>query len=56
MQLFVPIYEQVAAAYKTDTDDDDSDKIAPAQIAMMFVDWTDPQKAVFVSGFSTHAC
>jgi condensin complex subunit 3 len=46
-QLFVPIFEHVAEACKG-ADDDDTDQVSPAQLALMFVDWTDPQKAVCV--------
>lgn len=38
----MPLFEQLARA--TRELDDDQEMVSPAQIAGMFVDWTDPQK------------
>lgn len=45
-QVFPSIFEQLATAYKAL--DDDQELVSPAQVGGMFVDWTDPQKAVSV--------
>ncbi|KAG9310046.1 hypothetical protein JVU11DRAFT_10089 [Chiua virens] len=47
-QIAVTIFQQLAAA--TRELDDDQDMVSPAQIIGMFVDWTDPQKAIEVPG------
>ncbi|KAF8548052.1 hypothetical protein OG21DRAFT_1489701 [Imleria badia] len=47
-QISVPIFEQLAEA--TRGLDDDQEMVSPAQIIGMFVDWTDPQKAIEVQG------
>ncbi|KAF8547377.1 hypothetical protein OG21DRAFT_1479489 [Imleria badia] len=47
-QVSVPIFEQLAEA--TRGLDDDQEIVSPAQITGMFVDWTDPQKAIEVQG------
>ncbi|KAF8550579.1 hypothetical protein OG21DRAFT_1487659 [Imleria badia] len=46
--ILVPIFEQLAEA--TRGLDDDQEMVSPAQIIGMFVDWTDPQKAIEVQG------
>lgn len=38
------MFKQLSAAFKEM--DDDQDMITPAQVGSIFVDWTDPQKAV----------
>ncbi|KAI0040302.1 ARM repeat-containing protein [Auriscalpium vulgare] len=43
-QVFLAIYEQLASEYKTL--EDGQDMVSPAQVAGMFVDWTDPQKSI----------
>lgn len=43
-QITVPMFEQLAAA--TRELEDDQEMVTPAQIIGMFVDWTDPQKAM----------
>ncbi|KIJ59925.1 hypothetical protein HYDPIDRAFT_99639 [Hydnomerulius pinastri MD-312] len=43
-QISVPLFEQLANA--TRELDDDQEMVTPAQIIGMFVDWTDPQKAM----------
>ena len=40
--MFIPIYKQLCEDYE------EKDPISPMQVAMMLVDWTDPQKAVYV--------
>ena len=40
------MFEQLAVA--TRDVDDDQEMVSPAQIIGMFVDWTDPQKAMYV--------
>ncbi|KZT24842.1 hypothetical protein NEOLEDRAFT_1134516 [Neolentinus lepideus HHB14362 ss-1] len=47
-QIFVPIFEELLQLYKDL--DDDREMISPANIVAMFVDWTDPQKAVAARG------
>ncbi|KAF9225668.1 hypothetical protein BS17DRAFT_777480 [Gyrodon lividus] len=47
-QISIPMFEQLAAA--TRDLDDEQEMVSPAQIIGMFVDWTDPQKAVEVQG------
>ncbi|KAH9921582.1 nuclear condensing complex subunit [Amylocystis lapponica] len=46
-KIFIPLYEQLTVAYKEW--DGDEEMITPAQVGIMFVDWTDPQKAVAVT-------
>lgn len=41
---FIPLFERLAQA--TREVDEDQEMVSPAQIAAMFVDWTDPQKAM----------
>lgn len=48
-QLFIPVYQQLCQVYKDL--DDEKDMISPLQVGSMFVDWTDPQKAVYVSSY-----
>jgi len=43
-KIFMPIYDQLLAAYKEL--EDDQEMVSPAQVCGMFVDWTDPQKAM----------
>ncbi|KIK98064.1 hypothetical protein PAXRUDRAFT_824294 [Paxillus rubicundulus Ve08.2h10] len=47
-QISVPMFEQLAAATKQL--DDEQEMVSPAQIIGMFVDWTDPQKAIDIQG------
>ncbi|KAG1848357.1 nuclear condensing complex subunit [Suillus tomentosus] len=42
--LFIGLFEQLAP--ETRNVDETQDMVSPAQIAAMFVDWTDPQKAM----------
>ncbi|KAI0824958.1 nuclear condensing complex subunit [Trametes gibbosa] len=42
-KIFVPLYESVTKAYHDW--DGDEDMVTPAQVALMFVDWTDPLRA-----------
>lgn len=45
-KIFVSLYEDVIT---TSRDwDDEQEPVSPAQVALMFVDWTDPQKVVNV--------
>lgn len=48
-QLFIPVYKQLCQVYKDL--DDERDMVSPLQVGSMFVDWTDPQKAVYVLYF-----
>ncbi|KAG2088380.1 nuclear condensing complex subunit, partial [Suillus discolor] len=45
-RLFIGLFEQLAP--ETRNVDETQDMVSPAQIAAMFVDWTDPQKAIDV--------
>ncbi|KAG2156923.1 nuclear condensing complex subunit [Suillus bovinus] len=45
-RLFIGLFEQLAP--ETRNVDETQDMVSPAQIAAMFVDWTDPQKAIEV--------
>ncbi|KAG2090779.1 nuclear condensing complex subunit [Suillus discolor] len=45
-KLVIGLFEQLAP--ETRNVDDTQDMVSPAQIAAMFVDWTDPQKAIDV--------
>ncbi|TFK48905.1 ARM repeat-containing protein [Heliocybe sulcata] len=47
-KIFVPIFEELSQVYKEL--DDEQEMITPASVVAMFVDWTDPQKAVAVRG------
>ncbi|EPQ52389.1 chromosome condensation complex protein [Gloeophyllum trabeum ATCC 11539] len=47
-KIFIPIFEELSQVYKEL--DDDREMISPANVVAMFVDWTDPQKAVAVRG------
>ncbi|KAH7929985.1 ARM repeat-containing protein [Leucogyrophana mollusca] len=47
-QIFIPMFEQLAEASREL--EEDQEMVSPAQIAGMFVDWTDPQKAIEVQG------
>ena len=52
-QIFVPLYERLVKAYHEW--DGEEDMVTPAQVALMFVDWTDPIRAgcvSIVSGFA----
>ncbi|OBZ78081.1 Condensin complex subunit 3 [Grifola frondosa] len=42
-QIFVPLYEHLTKVYRECEGDDDM--ITPPQVGLMFVDWTDPQRA-----------
>jgi condensin complex subunit 3 len=44
MQIFIPIFDQISKEFKEL--DEDEEMVTPAQVGGMFVDWTDPQKAV----------
>ena len=44
IQLFVPMFKQLSAAFKEM--EDDQDMVTPSQVGSIFVDWTDPQKAM----------
>jgi condensin complex subunit 3 len=44
LQIFLGVLEHMMALHK-ELDEDD-DMVAPAQVAGMFVEWTDPQKVV----------
>lgn len=48
-QIFVPLYERLTKAYHDW--DGDEDMVTPAQVALMFVDWTDPLRAACVVVF-----
>ncbi|CCM04766.1 uncharacterized protein FIBRA_06956 [Fibroporia radiculosa] len=53
-EIFIPLYEQWCATFPEW--DDNQDPITPAQVGLMFVDWTDPQKAAAaVKGTQGHA-
>lgn len=41
---FIPLFEKLTQA--TRDVDEHQEMVSPAQIAAMFVDWTDPQKAM----------
>jgi condensin complex subunit 3 len=43
-RLFVGLFERLAP--ETRNVDETQEMVSPAQIAAMFVDWTDPQKAM----------
>lgn len=45
-QIFVPLYERLTKAFHDW--DGDEDMVTPAQVALMFVDWTDPIRAACV--------
>jgi condensin complex subunit 3 len=45
--MFMPMFEQLSAAFKEL--EDDQDMVTPAQVGAIFVDWTDPQKAMSVT-------
>ncbi|KAL6308311.1 nuclear condensing complex subunit [Sparassis latifolia] len=42
-KIFIPLYEQLVNVYRDW--DGDEEMVSPAQVGLMFVDWTDPQKA-----------
>ncbi|PCH39141.1 hypothetical protein WOLCODRAFT_110578 [Wolfiporia cocos MD-104 SS10] len=46
-KIFVPLYEHLTNIFQEW--DEDQEPITPAHVAMMFVDWTDPQKAAAVT-------
>lgn len=43
-QVFMTMFEQLSTAYRDL--DDTQDMVTPAQVGAIFVDWTDPQKAM----------
>lgn len=47
-QIFVPLFEQLAGALREWSEDTEHDPITSSQLGLMFVDWTDPLKAVYV--------
>lgn len=51
-QIFAPLFEQLAGALREWSEDADHDPITSSQLGLMFVDWTDPLKAVYV--FTSH--
>ncbi|KAI0073109.1 ARM repeat-containing protein [Panus rudis PR-1116 ss-1] len=46
-KLFIPVFQQLCEVYKEW--DGEEDMITPAQAGLVFVDWTDPQKAAAVA-------
>jgi hypothetical protein len=54
LQSFVTLYEKLNEVYNEC--EGDEDMISPAQACLMFVDWTDPQKAVYVVITSQELC
>jgi len=44
--MFMPMFQQLSMAFKEL--EDDQDMVTPAQVGAIFVDWTDPQKAMYV--------
>ncbi|KAI0266182.1 nuclear condensing complex subunit [Gloeopeniophorella convolvens] len=42
--IFLPVYDQLSKGYKEL--EEDQEMVSPAQVCGMFLDWTDPQKAV----------
>ncbi|KAI0363430.1 ARM repeat-containing protein [Pilatotrama ljubarskyi] len=42
-KIFIPLYERLTKAYHEW--DGEEDMVTPAQVALMFVDWTDPTRA-----------
>ncbi|KAF7968330.1 hypothetical protein HWV62_30947 [Athelia sp. TMB] len=47
-KVFMTMFEQLSTAYRDL--DDTQDMVTPAQVGAIFVDWTDPQKAIDVHG------
>src|SRR5271154_2721188 len=45
LKVFIPVFEQMSAIHKDNNDEEEI--VTPAQVAGMFVDWSDPQKAVY---------
>ncbi|KZT66150.1 hypothetical protein DAEQUDRAFT_730656 [Daedalea quercina L-15889] len=45
-QIFIPIFEQLAGVLREWSEEREHETITSAQLGLMFVDWTDPQKAV----------
>jgi condensin complex subunit 3 len=43
-QIFIPIFNKISEIYMEESADDEM--ISLAQVGGMFLDWTDPQKAV----------
>ena len=43
-QIFLEVYDQAKAIHE-DLDEDD-EMISPADLGLMIVDWTDPEKAI----------
>ncbi|OAX38286.1 hypothetical protein K503DRAFT_718426 [Rhizopogon vinicolor AM-OR11-026] len=50
-RLFIPLFDRLAKA--TREVEEDQEMVSPAQMAAMFVDWTDPQKAIEVQNQPT---
>ncbi|KAI0941839.1 hypothetical protein AcV7_002413 [Taiwanofungus camphoratus] len=46
-KVFIPLYEHLISTYMEW--DGDEEIVTPAQVGLMFVDWTDPQKAATVT-------
>ncbi|KAH9922432.1 nuclear condensing complex subunit [Fomitopsis serialis] len=53
-QIFIPLFEQLSGALREWNEDQEHEPITSAQLGLMFVDWTDPQKAVAI-GRNTEA-
>ncbi|KIM91366.1 hypothetical protein PILCRDRAFT_810639 [Piloderma croceum F 1598] len=47
-KMFMPMFQQLSMAFKEL--EDDQDMVTPAQVGAIFVDWTDPQKAIDIHG------
>ncbi|KAH9837531.1 nuclear condensing complex subunit [Rhodofomes roseus] len=48
-RIFIPLFEQLVGALREWSEDQEQDPITSAQLGLMFIDWTDPQKAVPVA-------
>ena len=44
-QVFLVVFDQLSKGYKEL--DEDQEMVSPAQVCAMFIDWTDPQKAMY---------
>lgn len=52
LQAFLPVFSQLCELHRQIDEgevDDDSDVVPPGQVGAMIVDWTDPQKASYVT-------
>jgi hypothetical protein len=47
IKIFLPVFDQLSMGYREL--DEDQEMVSPAQVCAMFVDWTDPQKAMYES-------